>query len=196
MTHKGRVSPFGHPRIKACSRLPMAFRSVPRPSSPLGAKASTRCPSHTRARSRPPVARGPRPRTESGPPAKERPPVPKTITASTPTSAAPAPRGPPPEHGTHPHITLVRGAPPAARTPHDRGCARASALLARPSSSPCPTPTPAGAEPGPTGDLDRSVGCVLPPPANRRPRTAERDVVEANGLEPMTSGLQSRRSPN
>ncbi len=44
MTHKGRVSPFGDPRIKACSQLPMAFRSVPRPSSPLGAKASTRCP--------------------------------------------------------------------------------------------------------------------------------------------------------
>ena len=45
MTPKGRVSPFGHRRIKACSRLPDAFRSVPRPSSPLGAKASTRCPS-------------------------------------------------------------------------------------------------------------------------------------------------------
>ena len=38
------VAPFGNPRIKACSRLPKAFRSVPRPSSPLGAKASTRCP--------------------------------------------------------------------------------------------------------------------------------------------------------
>ena len=39
-----RVSPFGHPRIIACSRLPMAFRSVPRPSSPPGAKASTVSP--------------------------------------------------------------------------------------------------------------------------------------------------------
>ena len=47
-TPKGWVAPFGHPRIKACSRLPMAFRSVPRPSSPPGAKASTECPSHTR----------------------------------------------------------------------------------------------------------------------------------------------------
>ena len=36
-----RVSPFGHPRIKACLRLPEAFRSLPRPSSPLCAKAST-----------------------------------------------------------------------------------------------------------------------------------------------------------
>jgi len=35
MTQKGRVSPFGDPRIKGCSPLPAAFRSVPRPSSPL-----------------------------------------------------------------------------------------------------------------------------------------------------------------
>jgi hypothetical protein len=39
-----RVSPFGHPRITVCSRLPEAFRSLPRPSSALGAKASTPCP--------------------------------------------------------------------------------------------------------------------------------------------------------
>jgi hypothetical protein len=38
------VAPFGNPRIKACSRLPMAYRNVLRPSSPLSAKASTRCP--------------------------------------------------------------------------------------------------------------------------------------------------------
>ena len=44
MTLTGRVSPFGYPRIKACSQLPMAFRSVPRPSSPLSAKASTERP--------------------------------------------------------------------------------------------------------------------------------------------------------
>ena len=40
----GWVSPFGHPRIKVCSQLPVAYRSVLRPSSPLGAKASTKCP--------------------------------------------------------------------------------------------------------------------------------------------------------
>ena len=50
---RGWVAPFGHPRIKACSRLPMAFRSVPRPSSPPGAKASTECPYHARSRSQP-----------------------------------------------------------------------------------------------------------------------------------------------
>ncbi len=44
MTQMGRVSPFGNPRIKACSQLPAAYRSVLRPSSPLSAKASTKCP--------------------------------------------------------------------------------------------------------------------------------------------------------
>ena len=41
------VSPFGNLRIKACSRLPEAYRSVPRPSSPLCAKASTKRPYFT-----------------------------------------------------------------------------------------------------------------------------------------------------
>src|SRR4051794_6816970 len=36
-----RVSPFGHPRINAYVRLPEAFRSLSRPSSPVRAKAST-----------------------------------------------------------------------------------------------------------------------------------------------------------
>ena len=37
------VSPFGHHGIKACCQLPHAFRRLPRPSSPLTAKASTVC---------------------------------------------------------------------------------------------------------------------------------------------------------
>ena len=35
------VAPFGNPRIEACLRLPEAYRSLPRPSSLLCAKAST-----------------------------------------------------------------------------------------------------------------------------------------------------------
>jgi hypothetical protein len=54
----GWVAPFGDPRIKACSRLPGACRSVPRPSSPLGAKASTRCPCFPRPT---PATTAPRP---------------------------------------------------------------------------------------------------------------------------------------
>ena len=38
------VPPFGYPRINAYSQLPAAFRSVSRPSSPLSAKAFTKCP--------------------------------------------------------------------------------------------------------------------------------------------------------
>ena len=41
----GWVSPFGNPRIKACLPLPEAYRSLPRPSSPTDAKASTVRPS-------------------------------------------------------------------------------------------------------------------------------------------------------
>jgi hypothetical protein len=40
----GWVAPFGNSRLNACSRLPGTYRSVLRPSSPLSAKASTRCP--------------------------------------------------------------------------------------------------------------------------------------------------------
>ena len=35
------VAPFGNLRIKGCLHLPEAYRSLPRPSSPLRAKAST-----------------------------------------------------------------------------------------------------------------------------------------------------------
>ncbi len=42
--HLRWVVPFGYLRIIGRSHLPVAFRSVPRPSSPLSAKASTRCP--------------------------------------------------------------------------------------------------------------------------------------------------------
>jgi hypothetical protein len=48
----GWVAPFGDPGITDRSHLPRAFRSVPRPSSPLSAKASTRCPSIARSKYR------------------------------------------------------------------------------------------------------------------------------------------------
>lgn len=38
------VPPFGNPRIKAYWQLPEAYRSLLRPSSPLYAKASIKCP--------------------------------------------------------------------------------------------------------------------------------------------------------
>ena len=48
-----QVSPFGNPRIIACSQLPEAFRSVLRPSSALATKASTVCPCLHTAGTRP-----------------------------------------------------------------------------------------------------------------------------------------------
>jgi hypothetical protein len=53
LPQKGWVAPFGDLGITGRSPLPRAFRSVPRPSSPLGAKASTRCPSRARPRPAP-----------------------------------------------------------------------------------------------------------------------------------------------
>ena len=49
-TRAGWVAPFGDPGINDRSHLPRAFRSVPRPSSPLSAKASTKCPCFARSR--------------------------------------------------------------------------------------------------------------------------------------------------
>ena len=39
--YTGWVVPFGDPRIEACLRLPVAYRNLLRPSSPLGTKAFT-----------------------------------------------------------------------------------------------------------------------------------------------------------
>ena len=52
-----RVSPFGHPRINAYVRLPEAFRSLSRPSSPVRAKASTVRPCSLDRYLRTPLAR-------------------------------------------------------------------------------------------------------------------------------------------
>ena len=53
-----RVAPFGHPRIKDRMRLPVAFRSLPRPSSPAAAKASAMRPYSLGAKFRRQAAQG------------------------------------------------------------------------------------------------------------------------------------------
>ena len=42
--YRHQVTPFGNLRIKAHLRLPEAYRSLARPSSPVSTKASTVCP--------------------------------------------------------------------------------------------------------------------------------------------------------
>src|SRR3954470_1173485 len=68
----GWVAPFGDPGINDRSHLPRAFRSVPRPSSPLSAKASTRCPyfalEHRTQRQKPPSDTANPPTTAERPP--------------------------------------------------------------------------------------------------------------------------------
>ncbi len=43
--YQHQVTPFGNPRVKAYLPLSEAYRSLSRPSSPVGTKASTVCPS-------------------------------------------------------------------------------------------------------------------------------------------------------
>ena len=43
--YSGWVAPFGYPRINSRSQIPVAFRCLPRPSSPPDARASTIRPS-------------------------------------------------------------------------------------------------------------------------------------------------------
>jgi hypothetical protein len=42
--YQSRVAPFGNPRFYGRLHLPVAYRSLSRPSSPYRAKASTKCP--------------------------------------------------------------------------------------------------------------------------------------------------------
>ena len=125
------VAPFGDPRITGCSPLPAAYRSVPRPSSPLGAKASTRCPCFARPA---PAPEPPRPRNRNARayPANGRPPPvprershpaahgqPPARDPSRPSSRCPNAHRHPPDHrdrtgGPGPNrtadLTLIRGA--------------------------------------------------------------------------------------
>jgi hypothetical protein len=169
------VAPFGHPWIKACSRLPRAFRSVPRPSSPPSAKASTRCPSLAR----------PTPRT-------------------APISAARKGQGPSPLSITHAQScmrartftcdapdALLPGPTPCSRKTQQSDQQPGKALQKRPnpdSQHKRPqthfVPTPKG--PG-TNSQFRSAPPKTPP--WRRP-------LETTGIEPVTPCLQSRCSPS
>ena len=93
MTLQGRVSPFGNPRIKVRSQLPAAYRNVLRPSSPLSAKAFTRCPS---ALDRFPSCAGTSPAHDVS--AASRPPSPQVSRPRDPKVVRPAPAAPAASH--------------------------------------------------------------------------------------------------
>jgi hypothetical protein len=161
------VAPFGNPRIKVCSRLPGAYRNVLRPSSPLRAKASTKCPFHTynfsetvMRRDQPDAQRAFREDTffPSG------------------TDLTTMPRG-----------TAIRTVPDfrvfANLFTMSKNCA-GTALAVRRNRS----------------DQDLASRIFPSPPGLPARRSApfagDDSLVEVNGIEPMTSCLQSRRSPN
>ncbi len=162
----GGVSPFGHPRINDRSHLPAAFRSVPRPSSPPGAKASTERPSHARhststARAQDQTAQG----------------------VTTPHARLHTRRHR--HHTTHAsanftHISDKSSHPTA---PPSRAAARADNPSARSDSSSQRT--------SPTRSQSRgrkSCEGQAPNPATKHRR------MEASGFEPLTPCLQSRCS--
>src|SRR3954452_3215197 len=100
--HKGGVAPFGHPRINDRSHLPAAFRSVPRPSSPLGAKASTERPCLTHHPTTLTPARSTKPRNK--PKAADSKPLRLPLYATLPFPDSPVkdhPPGPGPETRRH-----------------------------------------------------------------------------------------------
>ena len=105
-TGPGWVAPFGDPGINDRSHLPRAFRSVPRPSSPLSAKASTRCPSLAPARTQ---RQGP----STGPPgARPSASLGRHFVAGSPASARSPARS---------HNSLLHNLPSAAPAPLAKG---------------------------------------------------------------------------
>jgi hypothetical protein len=162
----GWVAPFGDPGINDRSHLPRAYRSVPRPSSPLSAKASTRCPYYARSR----ISRQ---RYPTNPPL--------TGTKTNPANDAS-------REDTLPQ-RQVNSSQPSARSCQLRTETPASVTL----SSPCQRTLPKATRLRQTELPRSSRHATGPPPLHT---TSLRRMVEVNGIEPMTSCLQSRRSPN
>ena len=197
MTLAGRVSPLGNPRINGCSPLPTAYRSVPRPSSPLNAKASTKCPSHRLIAFRVRILK-----TGSRldfPPTQRR-----RRTTGFPRSTA-APSGsnfktrlfvsdpkPQPWRCAIPYEGMVLHRPAGTRP----GASDRQPLFTMSvSRGGYPRSPPEG---GAHGSRSRRVSLrqdAIPSP-EPRPKRARTKMVELNGIEPMTSCLQSTRSPN
>ena len=210
-TPKGWVAPFGHPRINACSRLPVAFRSVPRPSSPPGAKASTECPSLARDH----------PRTRSGDASTMHRNHPQRISdhdqsTSQDDSSAHADHSRS-AHNSPPLNASNRERPDPSPSLETAGNVRSDiAMAARPETHqnlihPDKEPT-ATLQPETRSGIADSIRHRSPtqnhqcrllsllrdtsPIILRSPATTARAVVEVIGLEPTTPCLQSRCSPS
>ena len=192
----GWVAPFGYPRINACSRLPVAFRSVPRPSSPPGAKASTECPSRAQPRHGPGSPDASRPCTE---------------TSHTPS---PVPTGNSAQPSARASLTHTLHGAPERDTPSARSDRRKATPKKRTRTDLIANEqrrTAHGSQPARTHrSLDLPRRRSNPHPPHRTPRHAHRYArhgqartreprarrMETIGFEPMTPCLQSRCSPS
>jgi hypothetical protein len=206
---RGWVSPFGDPGINDRSHLPRAFRSVPRPSSPLSAKASTRCPS---------FALDPRAPSDRDHPAARRPGKPPRTGASPKPSQAPQRnqlyRGQPRRGLSHEDTSPDSPKAPAHARARSRPPRSHSQIRFTLQSTPPRDPVRPRRRVTPSGITGRPRNKqrllrTSPPPTSKRSDHRDRScvpisdlrwwscpVVEVNGIEPMTSCLQSRRSPN
>ena len=199
----GWVAPFGDPGITDRSHLPRAFRSVPRPSSPLSAKASTRCPcfalDHRIAvtgDAAPPPRTGPNPvpvpaTAESGglyedtslgqasDQALLAPPSGASDAGAIPKGAKLCLRPALSASVTSHSLFTLQSTPPRSPAAVSLNLLRTSCALAQrtASTSRC---SPAAPVAGKNSSFGKAVLWL----------------VEVNGFEPMTSCLQSRRSPS
>ena len=205
----GWVAPFGDPGITDRSHLPRAFRSVPRPSSPLSAKASTRCPcfalDHRIAvtgDAAPPPRTGPNPVPGPGEKRGRRPRM-KTLLSDQLGASTACPGPVRLGHITTlsaPFNQLRADRPPRCRQifserrfRHASGAGFAGAM---PTSGPPPF-QPRSRYAWRAANRWFADGALsLQSRYTRRPAKLCLPVVEVNGFEPMTSCLQSRRSPS
>jgi hypothetical protein len=216
------VAPFGDPGINDRSHLPRAFRSVPRPSSPLSAKASTRCPSfalerHTQ-RQEPQGpgtgnqnsgsnARRPAPASHAAGAANS--PLRRHYGIPQTTRQADKPLGRPRFPAS---VTQLASSPFAINNAPElpqrnlRGqilcrCRVFGIMHTRHRGSPTSGFSDIGVlrhrgSPTPGALQHRGSRRGLGKPLSPSPAPAASSVVEVNGLEPSTSCLQSRRSPS
>ncbi len=197
--HPGGVTPFGHPRISACSPAPRgvspACRVLHRPPSPRHPPRAFLC----LARAPCPAARQ-RAGTAGTPPGAHgtAQPLSARHAASTPQDVRTAiPRAE--RHRTRP--TRPFGARTASTD------APAARLYPRVACDLQLVSCPVTAAPSPNTPLGcQRPGCCHQHPARHRPsiaangtgrsRTASSGVVEPRGFEPRTSAVQRRRSPS
>ena len=178
------VAPFGDPGINDRSHLPRAFRSVPRPSSPLSAKASTRCPSFARDPQAPDQRRSQNTAAHSGQPQTR--PHRNPPTENNPRTAGPETRA---HAASHEDASL--GPPTPGPGPLGAGTAGPAA---RPSQPDRPAPRPRrSASVTFTNPLHPSINAAPGTPSTRGARAGQTRHKPASS--PNVAAIRPRIQP-